>query len=236
MNVTIILVGTTHPGNIGATARAMKNMGLNELILVNPKSFPDPEASARASGAEEILRNTTIFDNLSDAIKDFTYVVGASSRSRTIDWPSFDVRACAIRFVQEGCNGKAAAVFGPEHSGLTNSDLDHCHALLTIPSDPSFSSLNIAMAVQILTYELRMSFYDGLHDEHKSGTPLASVEELEHFYSHLEDVLTRSNFLDPDNPRYLMRRLRRFFVRATPDKNEVNIFRGILTSLDQKKV
>ena len=150
--VRIVMVGTTEPGNIGAAARAMKNMGLNELILVNPKSFPDPEASARASGAEEILRNATIFGNLSDAIKDFTYVVGASSRSRTIDWPSFDARTCAIRLLHEGCNGKAAAVFGPEHSGLTNSDLDHCHALLTIPSDPSFSSLNVAMAVQILTY------------------------------------------------------------------------------------
>lgn len=232
MAIRIILVGTTHPGNIGAAARAMKNMGLADLVLVDPRYFPHAEATARASGAEDVLHAARVTASLSEALEDCRFVVGASARSRTIDWPALAPRECAERLVDENTNGNVAAVFGPEKSGLKNDDLDRCHALLTIPADPAFSSLNLAMAVQVLCYELRMAQAEGSRTEPSREVPLASGDELERFYAHLEQVLTSSGFLDPDNPRFLMRRLRRLFVRAEPDQNEINILRGILASLD----
>lgn len=232
MSVRIILVGTTHPGNIGAVARAMKNMGQRDLMLVNPRYFPHEDASARASGADDILDNTRVVSSLDEALTDCIYVAGASARSRTIGWPSMAPRECAHRLNKESHNGIVAAVFGPEKSGLTNEELDRCHTLLTIPTDPRFSSLNLAMAVQILTYELRLISLGGAESVPVSDVPLASGDDLQHFYAHLEHVLNVSGFLDPDNPRLLMRRLRRLFIRAEPDKDEVNILRGILASLD----
>ena len=232
MSVRIVLVGTTHPGNIGAVARAMKNMGQEDLVLVDPLYFPHTDATARASGAEDVLERARVVDTLADALADCHYVAGASARSRTIGWPTVVPRECAQRLVAEGREGVAAAVFGPEKSGLTNDDLDRCHALLTIPTVPGFSSLNLAMAVQILCYELRMVELGGSPNECLRDTPLASGADLERFYRHLEAVLTASGFLDPDNPRQLMRRLRRLFARAEPDHNEINILRGILASLD----
>lgn len=231
MSVRIILVGTTHPGNIGAVARAMKNMGQHDLVLVNPRYFPHEEASARASGADDILAAARVVGDLDEALADCGYVAGASARSRTIGWPSMAPRECAVRLIEESANGTVAAVFGPEKSGLTNDDLDRCHTLLTIPTDPGFSSLNLAMAVQVLTYELRVAGIDNPQPTPISEVPLATGEEMQHFYTHLERVLTVSGFLDPENPRQLMRRLRRLFSRAAPDKNEINILRGILTSL-----
>jgi tRNA (cytidine32/uridine32-2'-O)-methyltransferase len=234
MTIRIILVGTTHPGNIGAAARAMKNMGLKELMLVNPKQFPHEDATARASGAEDILVAASVVDSLKDALSDCVYVAGASARSRTIGWPSMAPRECAERLLQESRNGAVAAVFGPENSGLTNNDIDRCHTLLTIPSEPGFSSLNLAMAVQVLCYELRVALLGVTEDERESEVRPATGEELEHFYEHLEEVLTDGGFLDPENPRHLMRRLRRLFVRAQPDQNEINILRGMLAALDPK--
>lgn len=240
IDVRIILVGTTHPGNIGAVARAMKNMGLHDLALVRPKIFPHADATARASGAEDLLDAAPVVDTLDAALTDCTYVAGASARSRSIAWPSLEPRACAARLLAEAGKGKAAVVFGPEKSGLTNDDLDRCHALLTIPTDPGFSSLNLAMAVQVMTYELRVTGLEGTESRIASegrdaDVPLASGEELEHFYRHLESALTDSEFLDPDNPRLLMRRLRRLYGRAMPDKNEINILRGILASFDRRR-
>jgi len=232
MNVRIILVGTTHPGNIGGAARAMKNMGLDDLMLVRPWEFPHEDATARASGAEDILQGVRVVDELKDALADCTYVAGASARSRTIGWPSMAPRECAERLLKESQQGTVAAVFGPEKSGLTNDDLDLCHTLLTIPTAPGFSSLNLAMAVQVLSYELRVAGFDEPENDYAPETPLATGEELELFYAHLEDVLTRSGFLDPENPRHLLRRLRRLFIRAEPDQNEINILRGIFSSLD----
>lgn len=237
MNVRIILVGTTHPGNIGATARAMKNMGLRDLALVRPQYFPHEDATARASGAEDILEAAILADTLEEALQDCTYVAGASARSRTIGWPSMAPRECAERLLVESAHGRVAVVFGPEQSGLTNDHLDLCHTLLTIPTDPGFSSLNLAMAVQVMSYELRVA---GLTEPdqpdrasgHDARVPLASGSELEHFYAHLERVLIDRGFLDRDNPRHLMRRLRRLFARATPDRNEINILRGILASFE----
>lgn len=232
MNVRIILVGTTHPGNIGAAARAMKNMGLNDLMLVNPRYFPHEDATARASGAEDVLEATRVAASLDEAIGDCTYVAGASARARTIGWPSMAPRQCAERLVEESAHGIVAIVFGPEKSGLTNEDLDRCNTLLTIPTEPGFSSLNLAMAVQVMAYELRVAGIDTDEPTPEPESPPASSSERENFYAHLEQVLTRSGFLDPDNPRLLMRRLRRLFTKAELDQNEVNILRGVLAALD----
>lgn len=234
MAVRIILVGTTHPGNIGAAARAMKNMGLSDLVLVNPRYFPHEDATARASGAEDILDETRVVDSLDQALADCVYAAGASARSRALEWPSTPPRACAERLVQESAGGTVAVVFGPEKSGLTNEDLDRCNTLLTIPTDPTFCSLNIAMAVQIICYELRLLQHE-ISASPDPESPPATSEELEHFYDHLESVLTDSGFLNPDKPRLLMRRLRRLFIKAEPDKNEINILRGILTALEPGK-
>lgn len=234
MAIRIILVGTTHPGNIGAAARAMKNMGLTDLVLVNPKQFPHEDATARASGAEDILDAATVVGDLDDALGECVYVAGASARSRTIGWPSMAPRECASRLLVEAQNGTVAAVFGPEKSGLTNEDIDRCHTLLTIPTEPGFSSLNLAMAVQVVCYELRVALIGNAEEEAQSEVRPATGEELEHFYTHLEEVLTEGGFLDPDNPRLLMRRLRRLFVRAQPDQNEINILRGMLSALDPR--
>ena len=232
MSIRIVLVGTTHPGNIGAVARAMKNMGLSDLALVNPKHFPHKEATARASGASDILDSAVVVDTLEEALTDCVYVAGASARSRTINWPSMGPRDCAERMIQESNNGRVAVVFGPEQSGLQNEDLDLCHTLLTIPTDPGFSSLNLAMAVQVLTYELRVASMLDQGPVFDVEAAPATGEEMEHFYTHLESVLTDIEFLDPENPRLLMRRMRRLFIRARPDKNEVNILRGILAAVD----
>jgi TrmH family RNA methyltransferase len=235
LSIRIVLVGTTHPGNIGATARAMKNMGLHELVLVKPKFFPHEDATARASGAEDLLESAAVVETLDAAIADCCYVAGASARSRTIGWPSMLPRDCAERLVRESSQGPVAVIFGPEKSGLSNDDLDRCHTLLTIPSDPGFSSLNLAMAVQIMCYELRLVRMHPIVEDAVPEAPLASGEELENFYVHLEKVLTSSGFLDPANPRHLMRRLRRLFARALQDRNEINILRGILAAVDPQE-
>lgn len=232
MTIRIVLVGTTHPGNIGATARAMKNMGLSDLTLVNPRYFPHEDATARASGAVDVLETARVVSCLDDALKDCVYVAGASARSRSIGWPSLAPRECAARLCMESAHGTVAAVFGPEKSGLTNEDLDRCNALLTIPTEPGFSSLNVAMAVQVLSYEVRVARLDSIDAVAATEAPPATGQELEHFFAHLETVLVGSGFLDPNNPRLLMRRLRRLFVKAEPDKNEINILRGILTAVE----
>jgi tRNA/rRNA methyltransferase/tRNA (cytidine32/uridine32-2'-O)-methyltransferase len=232
MSVRIVLVGTTHPGNIGAVARAMKNMGFRDLALVAPRFFPHEEATARASGAEDILDNATVVDTLDEALADCHFAAGASARTRAIEWPTYAPRECAAQLVSASTSGNVAVVMGPEKSGLSNEHLDRCQALLTIPTDPEFSSLNIAMAVQVITYELRLATLEA-EPELPPEIPPASGDEMEHFYRHLESVITATGFLDPDNPRTLMRRLRRLFNKSEPDQNEVNILRGILTSVDR---
>ena len=234
MSIRIVLVGTTHPGNIGAVARAMKNMGITDLVLVDPRYFPHEEATARASGAHDLLEGATLVETLPEAIADCVYVAGASARPRSINWPCLDCKDAAARLLEESAMGTVAAVFGPEKTGLSNSDLDHCDTLLTIPTHPDFSSLNLAMAVQVLTYEIRAAQAEK-RPAYEADAPLATSADLERFYGHLEQVLTDLQFLDPDNPRYLMRRLRRLFIRARPDQNELNILRGILTSVDRSR-
>lgn len=213
----------------------MKNMGVTELALVEPRHFPHAKATARASGAIDVLENAAVFDTLAEAIEDCVFVAGASARARAINWPCLEPRDCAVELLEKNQAGNVAAVFGPEKYGLTNAHLDLCDTLLTIPTNPDFSSLNLAMAVQVLTYELRVAGLQGKPVRYEPDAPLATSAELEHFYAHLEQVLTDLRFLDPDNPRHLMRRLRRLFIRAAPDKNEVNILRGILAAIDKDR-
>jgi TrmH family RNA methyltransferase len=202
---------------------------------VNPKHFPHEDATARASGATDILDNARVVSSLAEALTDCVYVAGASARSRTIGWPTMGPRDCAERMMLEMKKGQVAAVFGPEKSGLNNDDLDRCHTLLTIPTNPEFSSLNLAMAVQVFTYELRVASSLNGGPGFASEAPPATGEEMEHFYTHLEKVFAEVKFLDPDNPRYLMRRMRRLFIRARPDVNEVNILRGFLTAIERTR-
>ncbi len=239
-NIRIVLVNTTHPGNIGAVARAMKNMGLSQLYLVEPKLFPSNEADARASGATDILASATVTLTLEEAVADASLVVGTSARGRHIPWPIMDPHQLAGVVASAG-QQQVAIVFGREDRGLTNEELQICHHHVHIPSVESFSSLNVAAAVQVVAYELRMAFLrqsDAAKQAPQWGTPwdieLAEHRELELMFEHLESVLVEVEFLDPENPRQLMPRLRRLLQRAMPDKVEVNVLRGILTSVQKK--
>jgi len=225
----IVLVNTSHPGNIGAAARAMKNMGLQGLCLVQPQHYPSAEATARASGADDLLARARCFQTLDEAIADATLVIGASARCRTLPVPMLDPRACAALAVNQADSSRVAILFGRERTGLTNEELDRCHYLVQIPSNPDYPSLNIAAAVQVIAYELRMAALTATLPVGPEPD-YASAGQLEQFYAHLEQTLIELEFLDPENPRQLMRRLRRLFGRARPDQNEINILRGILTA------
>lgn len=233
--VRIVLVETTHPGNIGAAARAMKNMGLTRLFLVKPQRYPSHEATARAAGADDVLADARVCHSLDQALEGCGVVFGASARSRSIPWPQLDPRQAAARTVLAGAAGEVAFVFGREHAGLTNLELDRCNYLVTIPTNPEFASLNVAAAVQVLSYELRVAAQEAAPAAALSE-PLASADERERFYRHLERVLLDLEFLNPANPKHLMRRLRRLFNRVDLDCNEINILRGILTAVERRGI
>lgn len=233
-DLRIVLVNTSHPGNIGAVARAMKNMGLERLYLVAPQVFPSAEATARASGADDVLAGAVVCGTLEEAIADCALVVGASARPRAIDCPRLSPRELAGRVVVDGEGLPAAVVFGREHSGLTNAELDRCHYQLHIPTNPGFPSLNLATAVQVVAYELFVAAGSDGPGGASPGQPLATAEDMERFYAHLEQVLVEIDFLDPRRPRHLMRRLRRLYNRIRPDRNELNILRGILTAVQKR--
>lgn len=231
--IRIVLVNTTHPGNIGAVARAMKTMGLPQLYLVEPRQFPSADATARASGADDVLAHAVVTASVDEALADCSLVVGTSNRERTIGLPCMDARQCAERIGEEAGSGAVAILFGTEHSGLSNADLDRCHYQLRIPTNPAFPSLNIAAAVQVVAYELCMAARAApvvRLDERVSVT----AGEMERFYAHLEEVLVAIEFLNPESPRQLMRRLRRLYNRLHPDENEMNILRGILTAMQRQ--
>ena len=238
--VRIVLVETSHPGNIGGVARAMKNMGLTHLTLVNPKRFPDLEATQRASGADDILQQALCVPDLETALAETHFVLGTSARSRHLPWPLINPRQMAQAVketLQQQANSQIALVFGREDRGLTNEELSRCHAHVHIPTQADFSSLNLAAAVQVLGYELRMACIEAGPQEdlaHPWGTPwdapLASSQALEGFFAHLEQTLIDIEFHDPQMPRQLMTRLRRLYLRARPDCTEVNILRGIQTA------
>lgn len=235
-NIRIVLVQTSHPGNIGATARAMKNMCLQHLYLVAPQNFPDPGGKSRAmaAGADDILANARIVETLDEALTGCSFVVGASARLRAIPWPVLDPRQCVAQLTDIAHTDQVALVFGREDRGLTNEELERCNALVHIPGNPDYQSLNVAAAVQVLAYEIMMqSYLEGESlDEQVAfyDHPRATAEEVEGLYGHFETALTALGFHDPDNPRQLMRRLRRLFNRAGLDRMEVNILRGILTA------
>jgi TrmH family RNA methyltransferase len=229
--VRFVLVSTSHPGNIGAAARAMKTMCLDRLVLVSPVSFPSAEASARASGAADVLQRAAVVANLDEALSGCRFVVGASARQRSLPWPLLGPRDCARRVLAEAGQGEVAVVFGNEQSGLSNEELQRCHILTQIPANPDYSSLNLAMAVQIVAYELRLAAGGEAGLPVAREAPLANAGDMEYFYQHLERVLRDSGFLDPANPKHLMLRLRRLFNRAELDENEVAILRGILSAV-----
>lgn len=237
-NIRIVLVNTSHPGNIGAAARAMKNMGLSDLCLVEPRKFPHRDAEARAAGATDILENARVVDDLDEALSDCQLVVGASARSRTIPWPIVNPRELAAIVAPLTEDVRVAVLFGREDRGLTNDELQRCHHHVHIPVNEEFSSLNIAAAVQVITYELRMAKLSSVQEVRPQwGTDwdveLADNRELERLFEHLEQTLTEVDFLDPEKPRNLMPRLRRLFLRSIPDKLEVNILRGMLTAVQK---
>ncbi len=236
-NIRIVLVETSHPGNIGAVARAMKNMCLQQLYLVSPVTYPSADATARASGADDLLAQARTCDSLEQALQGCRLVFGASARLRRISWPQVDVRECARKVLETSAESPVALVFGREHSGLTNEELECCHHLVHIPTNPAFSSLNVAAAVQVLAYEIYASFCetDAQPAASNSDKPPATAEEMEGYFRHLEQTLIDIDFIDPDNPRKLMRRLRRLYNRAQPDDTEVNILRGILTAVAKLK-
>jgi len=233
--IRIVLVGTTHPGNIGAVARAMKNMCLDNLWLVAPKQFPSAEATARASGADDLLARARVCADLGQATEGCRLVVGASARLRTVRWPQMEPRECARTLLAEATEGPVAILFGRESSGLSNQELDRCSHLVHIPSNPAFSSLNLAAAVQILSYEIHVAGLRGELSE-EAPRPVASADAMEGFFAHLEQALVDLRFANPNQSRKLQRRLRRLFFRAAPDNEALNILRGILSAAQGRKL
>ena len=248
-SVRIVLVGTSHPGNIGAAARAMKTMGLTQLSLVAPHLFPNAQATARAAGADDLLQTAQIFPTLPEAIADCHLVIGSSARARHIAWPRLDAREAGRLAARRTMDSAVAFVFGNERVGLTNAELDHCHCLVHIPTRADYSSLNLAAAVQVIAYEVQMATRamecEGEGTEAQEAVAAgafcvgnthvpAPTLEMERLYAHIEQTLIDVAFLDPVRPRLLMRRLRRLFHRAQPDIVEVNILRGILTAVQQQ--
>lgn len=229
----IVLVETSHPGNIGGAARAMKNMGLDQLYLVKPVEFPSGQATARAAGADDLLANAVICQDLDEAIADCHLVFATSARSRHLSWPSCNPRECAEKIIQHA-EQKIAILFGNEQCGLTNEQLMRSHCHVYIPTDEKFSSLNLAAAVQIFAYELRMlceipNDFDALPCE-----PLATHQELEGFHAHIQDIMEKTEFLNTAHPRMLMQRVRRLFNRSSLTKTEINILRGFFMAIGKK--
>ena len=233
-HVRIVLVNPSHPGNIGAVARAMKNMGFRRLYLVAPEAFPHPEALYRAVGADDVLAGAIVTADLPQALLGCEFVYATSARVRGLEWPQCDARQCALQVLQTQTQQEIALVFGRESSGLTNAELAHCHMQVHIPTDEQFSSLNLAAAVQILTYELRMAcLTSAALATMKKSRELAPNEQLRGFYNHLQATLIQLGFLNPIHPKKLMQRLQRLFNRAQMDHTEINILRGILTAINK---
>ena len=234
-SVKVVLVGTTHPGNIGATARAMKNMGILDLALVEPKEFPSDVATFRSKAAKDILEKASVHRSLAEAIFECELVVGTSARGRTVPWPVLNPREAAKEMHKSSRNGKVAIVFGREDRGLTNEELGLCNFHVHIPSDPEYSSLNLSQAVQILAYEIRLSY---LQDQNVNkdywDVDLANNEQTERLINHMDELMQEVDFYDVENPRKLLVRVRRFFKRSKIDVMEANIFRGLFATIQKK--
>ena len=234
-SVKVVLVGTTHPGNIGATARAMKNMGILDLALVEPKEFPSDVATFRSKAAKDILEKASVHTSLEEAISECELVVGTSARGRTVPWPVLNPREAAEEMHKSSLNGKVAIVFGREDRGLTNEELGLCNFHVHIPSDPEYSSLNLSQAVQILAYEIRLSYLQDRHvNKEYWDVELANNEQTERLINHMDELMQEVDFYDVENPRKLLVRVRRFFKRSKIDVMEANIFRGLFATIQKK--
>ncbi|MEW9798932.1 tRNA (cytosine(32)/uridine(32)-2'-O)-methyltransferase TrmJ [Alteromonas sp. CYL-A6] len=236
-NIRIVLVNTSHTGNIGSTARAMKTMGLSNLYLVDPVSEPDGKASALAAGAGDVLAGAKIVPTLKDAISDCGLVVGTTMRTRDSAWSTLEPRECGHKLVEEVTQYPVALVFGRENNGLSNEELEQCHFNVAIPTSEEYGSLNLSQAVQIFAYEIRMAYL--AKTAYKPSEPREAVneyplhEDLERFYEHLERTLWTTGFIVPNHPGQVMNKLRRLFNRARPESLELNILRGILASVEK---
>ena len=230
--VRIVLIDPSHPGNIGSVARAMKNMALSDLVLVRPRSFPHAEASALAAGADDILSRARIVTTVAEAISDCAYIAGTTSRPRSYYWEFTTPREVAVRIEALAPENRTAILFGSERYGLATEDLNHCNVLVRIPANPEYCSLNLAMSVQLLSYEIFMA-----REQPQSHTqleqPLAPSADVEHLYTHLHQVMNEIDF--EDRTGHLMERLRRLFNRAQLDRNELNILRGFLSAVQGRR-
>ncbi|OUS38171.1 tRNA (cytosine(32)/uridine(32)-2'-O)-methyltransferase TrmJ ['Osedax' symbiont bacterium Rs2_46_30_T18] len=230
-NIRIVLINTFHPGNIGAAARALKNMGLSNLYLVDPVDFPHDEAVSRAAGAQDVLENAVVVSSLQEAISDCQLVIGTSARNRTFDLPLLDVKDCANKILGESTQGNVAILFGRESKGLLNEELSLCNFHLFIPTNPEYPVLNISQAIQLVSYEIWLASQE--------QTTIASSEyplhkEMAMFYQHLEQVLRKAHFLIPQHEGRAMQKLQRFFNRSRPEKQELGMLRGVLSSIEKR--
>lgn len=230
--IRIVLVDTSHPGNLGASARAMRNMGLDSLVLVRPQALPDAESLARAAGGSDLLARARIAASVEEAVADCGFVLGASARPRSANFRVLDARAAAAEIVAAARVRPAAVLFGGERNGLSNEDLERCHALLRIPADAGYESLNLAQAVQIVSYEIHLALQAA--PAPAPAEPPASVQEMAALDAHLDAVLTRVGFLHPGNAEQLAPRIRRLLARAVPDAGEVRILRGLLAAIERR--
>ena len=239
--VRIVLVNTSDCRNIGSAARAMKTMGLTDLVLVDPIELPNGQAQALSAGASDVLNGAKVVSTLEEAITDCGLVVGTSARSRTLPWPMLEPRGCGEKLIKEAHDYPVAIVFGRESSGLSNEELQLCHFHVQIPANPEYSSLNLAMAVQTLSYEVRTSFLaeenaqytDKKVNETADDEEYPVVEETERFYAHFEQAMKKTGFITPSHPGLIMTKLRRLFNRARPDVKEIKMMRGILASVER---
>ena len=235
--IKVVLVGTTHPGNIGAAARAIKTMGLSKLDLVCPKEFPSNEATYRSKAAKDILEKASIHETLFESVKGCEMVIGTSARNRKVPWPVLNPKN-ASKEINKAVknNSKVAIVFGREDRGLTNEELGLCNLHIHIPTNEDYSSLNLAQAVQIVTYEIRMNFLEleSLKNDQEWDVELASAEQTERLIEHMDELMKEVEFYDVENPRKLLMRVRRFFKRSGIDVMETNIFRGLFSTIQKK--
>ena len=235
--IRVVLVRPSHPGNIGAAARAMKTMGLSRLFLVNPQRFPDDEAVARAAGADDLLAQAICCDSVDQALADVRFACAVSARHRHLAPPTLPARRAAIELYARTADGDVALLFGNESAGLSNTDVQRCQRMLFIPADPAYSSLNLAAAVQVLSYELRLAAFAGvppaLSRTVPFSSPPASYQDIERFYEHLQRVMIGAGFLDPQRPRRLLPKLRRLFARAELECDEIDILRGLLDAIEK---
>ena len=233
-SIKVVLVGTTHPGNIGATARAMKNMGIVNLALVAPKEFPSDVATYRSKAAKDVLENAEVFDTLKMAVSNCELVIGTSARERKVPWPILNPKDASQEVSRGVLNNKVAIVFGREDRGLTNDELGLCNLHVHIPTDPAYSSLNLSQAVQIMVYEMRSSILENQENEEYWDVEFADNDQTERLINHMGELMQEVDFYEIDNPRKLLLRVRRFFKRSRIDVMEVNIFRGLFAAIQKK--